>query len=98
MSVFKFSIAADHPCLSGHFPGRPIVPGVVILEQVLCAVAKHAGHEVVANTLPQVKFVQPLLPGQLATIALQRRDQLWQFDIRVETAMVATGSLVTSSA
>ena len=30
-------IAADHPSLAGHFPGNPIVPGVVILEEVVRA-------------------------------------------------------------
>ena len=34
----QFSIPADHPSLPGHFPGQPIVPGVVVLERVLEAV------------------------------------------------------------
>ena len=34
----RLCIDADHPSLPGHFPGRPLVPGVVVLEQVLRAV------------------------------------------------------------
>jgi 3-hydroxyacyl-[acyl-carrier-protein] dehydratase len=31
------TISADHPSLPGHFPGTPIVPGVVILDEILAA-------------------------------------------------------------
>lgn len=34
----QFTIDPDHPSLAGHFPGRPIVPGVVLLERVLEAI------------------------------------------------------------
>src|SRR3546814_2617840 len=39
----SFVIAADHPSLPGHFPGRPLVPGVVVLDRVLDAIEAHAG-------------------------------------------------------
>ncbi|MBS1142561.1 MAG: hypothetical protein H6R13_4014, partial [Proteobacteria bacterium] len=26
---------SDHPALTGHFPGRPIMPGVVLLDQAI---------------------------------------------------------------
>ena len=35
-----FEIPHDDPCLAGHFPGRPLVPGVVLLERVLAAIEK----------------------------------------------------------
>ena len=38
-------IAADHPALSGHFPGDPILPGVAILAAVLDAITLDAGDE-----------------------------------------------------
>ena len=33
-------IHADHPSLPGHFPGAPLVPGVVILDEVVAALAE----------------------------------------------------------
>lgn len=60
-------IAADHPALPGHFPGNPVVPGVVLLERVAAALRGWRGANVV--TL-DVKFLQPLLPDQDARIEL----------------------------
>lgn len=56
-------IAADHPSLAGHFPGNPVVPGVVILEEVTQAFEVWwPGSRVVG--MPVVKFLAPLRPEQ----------------------------------
>ena len=56
-------IAADHPCLAGHFPGNPIVPGVVILEAVVRAFERWRPDRRLLG-LSGVKFLIPLRPEQ----------------------------------
>src|SRR3546814_6198544 len=65
-----FVIGDDHPALPGHFPGLPIVPGVVILDRVLDAIEAAHG-PLGALRLPQVKFLRPLLPGQAAWVEIE---------------------------
>lgn len=93
----QFRIPPDHPCLPGHFPGRPLVPGVVVLERVLAAV--EAGHGPLgALRLPQVKFLRPLLPDQEAEIALEQLDAgRWRFRVTHRGAAVASGEVAAEA-
>jgi 3-hydroxymyristoyl/3-hydroxydecanoyl-(acyl carrier protein) dehydratase len=61
---FEFRVPHDHPSLAGHFPGRPVVPGVVLLDHVLGALAAHGSAPI--RDLQQVKFLATLLPGETA--------------------------------
>lgn len=63
------AIMADHPSLPGHFPDAPLVPGVLILDEVLAALRVwQADYELTA--IRTVKFLQPLKPEQQFTICL----------------------------
>ena len=90
-------IPADHPCLPGHFPGRPIVPGVVVLDRVLAAIeAQHGALGVLR--MPQVKFLQPLLPEQPARIELSLSDAVdapprWRFRVLRDDMLIASGEV-----
>ena len=66
-----FRIAADHPSLPGHFPGRPIVPGVLILDHVTASVHERTGRQVAG--FPRVKFASPLLPEEAACVQFAPR-------------------------
>jgi 3-hydroxyacyl-[acyl-carrier-protein] dehydratase len=57
-------IAASHPALPGHFPGHPVVPGVVMLDAVVAALPRHTGGAPLVTGFPTVKFLAPLLPEQ----------------------------------
>ena len=89
----QFSIPADHPSLPGHFPGQPIVPGVVVLERVLEAIETTQG-PLGPLRLPQVKFVQPLLPGDVADITLDGDAPRWRFRVLRAQALIASGDVV----
>src|ERR1700753_3951370 len=43
MKGIALSMAADHPAYAGHFPGSPVLPGVVLLDAALRAVVKAQG-------------------------------------------------------
>jgi 3-hydroxyacyl-[acyl-carrier-protein] dehydratase len=61
---FGFRVAADHPSLPGHFPGHPIVPGVLLLDCVMHALQQATGLRM--SQLQQVKFIAALLPEEQA--------------------------------
>ncbi|MFP5467099.1 MAG: hypothetical protein ACLGG8_06165 [Gammaproteobacteria bacterium] len=85
-------VPADHPAFAGHFPGQPIVPGVVLLDRVLWMAGQARG--TAGWTVAQAKFVRPVAPGETLhfTLAGTSRGGLG-FDIRCGTDLVATGVL-----
>jgi len=58
-------VPAGHASLDGHFPGRPVVPGVLLLERVLAAIERATGERVLHLT--RVKFLAALQPDESAT-------------------------------
>ncbi len=82
------AVPADHPALPGHFPGHPIVPGVVLLELVEALLADH-GYRV--RECPQVKFLIPVgpeVPLTLRAEILQRKSARFSIDVAGRNAVV----------
>lgn len=63
------TIAADHPSLPGHFPDAPIVPAVVILDEVAAALAEWR-RDVQIVGISTVKFLVALKPEEPFRIVL----------------------------
>lgn len=74
-NVFSASICvrADHPSLPGHFPGEPIVPGVLLLEAVARALRAWRGQRLAC--VAEAKFTRPLRPEQQAELELRDAGQ-----------------------
>ena len=91
--VAQKSITEDEPCLEGHFPGNPIMPGVLIVEALaqtglICLFELKLvdpGAEFFFTGIEQVKFRRPVVPGDLLELhakLLKNRRTLWKFEGR----------------
>lgn len=89
----RFVIPLDHPALEGHFPGRPIVPAVMILDEVLAAAAQWCAGTKVSGVL-QAKFTAPLMPGQSCAIQFRSSPAGLRYVCATENQTVASGLLV----
>ena len=67
-------IHANHPTLPGHFPGVPLVPGVVILDEVLAALIEWRQDSQLTG-IRLVKFLAPLTPEQAFTISFSAKNE-----------------------
>lgn len=86
-------IPADHPALPGHFPGHPIVPGVVILARIVAELAAQTG--LAARGVKRMKFTRPLAPGEAFSIAFSApQNQGVRFTVSVGEEPLASGQLL----
>lgn len=98
-TVVALQIADDHPAFAGHFPGMPIVPGVVLLDEALLAIERATGECLVRCTFTAVKFKQALRPGDPLTLRFERvPPRGYHFALESAGNVVAEGRLRAGTA
>jgi 3-hydroxyacyl-[acyl-carrier-protein] dehydratase len=63
-------IPVDHPSFAGHFPGQPILPGVLLLDRVMAAAQAHLPQTLGPFSLSNVKFLAPIFPGNTINVQI----------------------------
>ena len=96
-NTITLMVPAQHPAFAGHFPGAPLLPGVVLLDEMFHSLGDAgAGGWFVSSA----KFLHPVRPGETLTL---EHNVLASGSIRfvIRTArepdagaLVATGTLV----
>lgn len=89
-------ILQDHPCLSGHFPGNPIVPGVVILDSVRSAI-KEWLPEYCISGFSNIKFLNILRPEQEFLISVEQQQTTCRFECSYNDKTIAQGNIQLGS-
>lgn len=69
----NWQVPDAHPVFDGHFPGRPIVPGVWILDKVVSAIREWQGWQEGVMKMDSAKFFHPVGPGTHLTLTLQKK-------------------------
>lgn len=60
----SLDVPRDHPAFAGHFPGQPLLPGVVLLAEALEVLLRASPASVGApSRVNAVKFLAPVRPG-----------------------------------
>ena len=97
-TLTPLNIPVDHPAFAGHFPGMPIVPGVVLLDEALHAISASTGIPVAACFINSVKFLSPLKPGEAVVVTheIQGSDSI-AFEINCGTRKIVAGSITPHS-
>lgn len=103
------NVTINEPFFQGHFPGRPIMPGVLIIEAmaqvggvVLLKIPEAAGHLALFAGIDQVRFRRPVVPGDqlLMTLELitlrQKRIGKMRGQAHVDGQLVTEGELMFS--
>ena len=100
------NVTINEPFFIGHFPGAPVMPGVLIVEamaQTAAALVMHSlgeaahGKPVYFMTVDNARFRKPVVPGNVLKIHVLRtrnRRNVWKFsgEAKVDGDLVASAS------
>lgn len=100
------NVTANEPHFLGHFPGSPVMPGVLIIEGMaqtagaICCMAVDMGEAplVYFMTIDNAKFRRPVVPGDRLEYHVEqtkKRANIWKFDCvgKVDNVKVAEATV-----
>jgi len=89
MSI-EIHFAADHPTAPGHFPSNPIIPGALLLDEVIRTLPGGA------TGIRSAKFFHPVRPGESVSVQwVFAPGGMAKFECRLGGTVVATGIIAT---
>lgn len=96
MTSTPLALPVPHPATDGHFPGAPILPGVVLLDEAVRVIERDLGTQALCWRISSVKFLSPAAPGEALSLEHERlAGGGVRFTISSGERTVATGQLTS---
>ena len=92
MRAGQFVVPPEHPCLPGHFPGRPVVPGVLLLDEALALLQPCVPGLVTG--VSSAKFLHPVAPGEAVDVTVDPSTGTFTCEQAGRTVMRGQASLL----
>lgn len=74
-AVLEFCFRPDDPAFAGHFPTRPVLPGVFQIEMARVAAEMLLGGSFTVREVTKAKFLRPILPAEITRVELKVSGQ-----------------------
>ena len=108
--VARKLVSRNEPFFNGHFPGHPVMPGVLIIEALAQAGALLAAHVVAFSqethvvyfmAIDNARFRKPVVPGDVLTldvVPLRKGKAIWKLkgEAKVGDVLVAEAEMMAS--
>lgn len=69
--VFEFRFNSNDPTFTGHFPGRPLLPGAFQIEMARISAEWTLNCPLLVREVTRAKFRRPLLPEEVVRLELK---------------------------
>jgi 3-hydroxyacyl-[acyl-carrier-protein] dehydratase len=90
----ELEISADHPAFAGHFPAFPVLPGAILLDEMLNAIELARGIDLKCWHIGAAKFLDAVRPGDRLILEHDSPAAgLIHFTIRAGNRKVTSGTL-----
>jgi 3-hydroxyacyl-[acyl-carrier-protein] dehydratase len=92
--VSSLSIPEDHASFAGHFPGVPVLPGAILLDETLRAIGRARGIDLTQWLIVSAKFLDAVRPRDILRVEHDAApEDVIRFSIHAENRKVAGGTL-----
>jgi 3-hydroxyacyl-[acyl-carrier-protein] dehydratase len=94
LTTLERSFPNGHPAAQGHFPGNPIIPGALLLGEVLSALEGDLGRPLNSCEIASAKFLHPVRPGDRMSIEFSDTSKRKaRFSCSVDAKVVLAGEV-----
>lgn len=95
MKSQKIHFVADHPTAPGHFPGNPIIPGALLLDEVIRILQSETGRP--PSVIRAAKFLTPVRPGDTLSVTWHpSASAAVKFECHRDGTLAASGTIELS--